>query len=454
MNIDLDLIEKTVALLFSLLILINGYLLAKVAKTWLIPSCLMSIFWFGYSFLPLIGLYTVPVNAISIVYIFVAVFLFSLPAYFINWNAARAKNQLKVKMNMKYEFHTGFLMKTFYFIQCLVVMIIILDILAQGFAIRDIIFNLVEVSSQYIALRYAGEINATLLSRMGTVFNYVGVMLGGLVFSTAIRTSKKYFILLLTLLPSVVIMVVQGAKGTLFLCAVLFYSTFLIYRIYEGNLKISDKKVNRNIVLALMVLFPAVISSFLSRGLYGYDADYIIERLISYFSSYAFAHLYAFSDWFSFYTGNPHTNNYTSSPEYYFGFYTFMSLFRLMGDTTEVPPGIYDEYFQYNDFLQTNIYTFFRGLILDFGIGGSFIFMLILGAIANISFRNVLRSVRPYFSLSFFSVMTGFYYTSFIISIFIWNSIFFTFLIFSAILYLNRKVYLLKITKHADTYNE
>lgn len=454
MNTDFGSLQKVIAIFFSLLILVNGYFLAKVAKTWLVPGCLISIFWFGYSFFPLMGLYTVPVNVAPVIYIFAAIFLFSLPAYFINWNMARTKNRLKEKMQLQYEFHTGFLMKTFYVTQILVVVIILLDIMAQGFSIRDVVFNIMEISSQYIALRYSNEVNTSILSRMGTVFNYVGVMLGGLVFSTTNHQVKKYLILLLTLFPSVIIMVVQGAKGTLFLCAVLFYSTFLIYRIYNGNLRLTDKKINRNIIFSLVLLFPAIVSSFLSRGLYGYDSDYVIERLIYYFSSYAFAHLYAFSDWFSFYINAPYIYNYEAQTGYHFGFYTFMSAFRAFGDQTEVPPGVYDEYFQYEDVIQTNIYTFFRGLILDFGVGGSLLFMLALGIIANLAFRNVLRYKRPYFSLSFYSIMIGFYYTSFIISIFIWNSIFITFLIFSVILYLNRKIYLLKIFKRADTDNE
>lgn len=444
MSFDSDDIYKLIALFFSVLIILNGYFVARLAKTWFVPGAIISIFWFGYTFFPLLCLYSVPVNTLSIIYIFIAIFTFVLPSCFFNWSAAFAANRLKVTSGMRFEFHTRFLIYTFYLMQILVIVTIISDILAQGFSLKNVLFNLMETSSQYIALRYSEEVNISILSRMGTVFTYVGVMLGGLVFSATPKVKAKYLILFLSLLPSIIVMVVQGVKGTLFLCAIFFYSTFLIYRLCSGNLFLTDKKTNKNLLITLMLVFPAIVSSFLSRGLYDYDYDYVMGRLISYFSSYAFAHVYAFSDWFSFYIGSPHVMHYETYNDYFYGFYTFMSIFKFLGSSITVPPGVYDEYFQYNDLITTNIYTFFRGLILDFGILGSLCFMLILGTITSFSFYILLRSLRPYFSISFFATMAGFYYSSFIISVFIWNSIFFTFVIFAFILYLNRKLYIYK----------
>ncbi len=443
MNTDFGSLQKVIAIFFSLLILVNGYFLAKRAGTWFTPGGIISIFWFGYTFFPLALVYSAPINAMSAIYICAAVFLFTLSSYFIPWRGAFLANQKKEALNLKMEFHTNFLLKSFYISQALVILSLILEIRSNGFSLANIVFNLLETSSAYIELRYADEANHSFLTRVGTVFTYVGVMLGGLVFCAARSTSKKVLILMISLFPAVVIMVVQGAKGTLFLCAMFFYSTLLIYRLYAGKISLTDRRTNKNLLLTVAFLLPAIVSSFLARGLHGHDTDYIIEKLLSYMSSYALAHMYAFSDWFSFYTSEPYLMHYEQAEDYYYGFYTFMSVFKALGSTIEVPMGTYDEYFNYNDFLKTNVYTLFRGLILDFGIIGSLLFMFILGTITTFSFYILLRSTKAYFSISFFAIMFGFYYTCFI-SVFIWNSTFLTFFMFALILMLNRQILILR----------
>jgi len=452
MTVEFDVVDKLLAILFSLFIFVNAYIASKFARTWLTPSGMISIFWFGYSFFPLICLFSVPVNELAILYIFFAIFVFVLPSYFFNWHTAFIANKQKSKLGLRFKFHTPFLFNTFLYMQILVVIAIFLDVLAQGFSLRDVIFNLMETSSAYISLRYSDDIKVSILSRMGTVFTYVGSMLGGLVFCASRKIKVKCLVLFLSLFPSILVMVIQGAKGTLFLCAVLFYTAFLIYRLYSGNASLTDKRINKNIAIALMLLLPAIISSFLSRGLYDYDMDYIIVRLAQYFSSYAFAHLYAFSDWFSFYIGDSHLMYYEGQNDYYWGFYTFMSAFKLLGSTIVVPPGVYEEYYQYEDVIQSNIFTLFRGLILDFGILGSFVFMFLLGLICSASFYILLRTKHPYFSISFFITMAGFYYSSFIISVFIWNSIFFSFIIFALILYANNLFCKVKVTRASSEF--
>jgi oligosaccharide repeat unit polymerase len=435
-----DLANTLLSLLLSVLIILTGYCASRWAKTWLVPGAIFSIFWFGYTFFPILFLYGMPINVYAMGYIFIAVFCFVLPTFLVTWRGALIANKRKVELGVRLEFHARFLSYAFYIVQMLVIVILVLDILAQGFTFGNIVFNLMETSSQYISMRYSDEIRLTLLARVGTVLMYVGVMLGGLIFCASRRRKSKLFTLFFCLFPSLIVMVVQGAKGALFLCAVFFYSTFLMYRLCSGNLSLTDKKINKNAAVAAMIIFPAIVSSFLSRGLYGYDIDYVIEKLFAYFASYAFAHLYAFSDWFSFYIGDLCLMDYQQVDGYYFGFYTFMSAFRLFGSTMVIPPGVFEEYFRYEN-LQTNIYTFFRGLVLDFGILGSFCFMFVLGLISTLSFYCLLRLHRPFLLISFFAVMAGFYYSSFIISVFIWNSIFFTFIIFAAILYGNNLIY-------------
>lgn len=155
-----------------------------------------------------------------------------------------------------------------------------------------------------------------------------------------------------------------------------------------------------------------------------------------YFLSYSSGHLYAFADWFSSVTTGGAVLNYHSI-EGSSGFYTFMALFKLIGTEIIAPPGVYDEYYQLGEILKTNIYTHYRGLILDFGLAGSLLAMFVAGVISHMMFYFLLLNKKPWIAASFFAHLIGYIYTSFIVSILIWNSIFASFMIVALILFIN-----------------
>ncbi len=432
-------VEKIVAMLFSLLILCLAWITSRFAKSWLVPSVVFSVFWFLYSFIPLIFLPSVPVNAIAVVYIFVFCSVFSLSAYFFNWKyARRIFDTNKVKGDKIAILDTLFIRGTFVFIQGFVIFSIFLDVIIQGFSFFDLFFNFMQTSSAYISLRYSGELIESIIVRLGTVFTYVGVMLGGFVvcFSSGMR--NKIIVTIFSLLPSILLMVIQGAKGAVFLCIFLFYGSVLIYNMHHSNTNLINRQTIKIFLFGIVLLIPAVVSSFLSRGLYDHDLDFILKRLAYYLNSYAFAHLYAFSDWFNAYLGKESIMEYDFDAEVGYGFYTFMSLFRVFGVDRYVPPGVYEEYYMYKDIMQSNIYTFFRGLITDFGILGSIIFAFVFGWLLNLLYYGINIVKNPNFLIAAYIAMFGFYYTSFIISIFIWNSLPVSLLIFYFIIAFNQ----------------
>src|SRR5258707_7793711 len=80
--------EKCLALVFSLLILGQAYLVRRYVGTWLFPACIFGLFWFGFTFFPLAILFWVPVNPYAIAFVFVcavAVLMGSLVFY---WETA------------------------------------------------------------------------------------------------------------------------------------------------------------------------------------------------------------------------------------------------------------------------------------------------------------------------------------------------------------------------------
>jgi oligosaccharide repeat unit polymerase len=117
-----------------------------------------------------------------------------------------------------------------------------------------------------------------------------------------------------------------------------------------------------------------------------------------------------------------------------------MALFQLLGINIFEPPGVFDQYYSFGDLFTTNIYTMFRGLILDFGFIGSVLFMLATGFLLHWAFHSMLRNKRPVFTVAVFVFMMGYFYTSFIISVLIWSRIYVTFLLLWIVLRVNKLV--------------
>jgi oligosaccharide repeat unit polymerase len=433
---DIQIIEKIIAIIFSLGILSIGILVAKWLKTFLNPTTIFCFFWFLYTFFPLIFVINVPVNALSIIFIFIALLFFSISIIFFKWNIAFVKNQLKRELESNL-FSNSFMINMNHLMFIIIIICLIIDIYIQGFTIFDFTGNFFESSNKFMVKRYSDEIIPNPFSQILNILNYSLNILGGIVLGSKIENKKtKIKLLIINILPAAIITLTQAAKGTILLSIVLFFSGILISRVFKHNLELTNKKTNKLLFWASISLLIILLISFLSRGLYELEGSDLISTLKYNFNSYAFGHIYAFSDWFSFYLFSESMEDYVFNGHTN-GFYTFMSIFKAFGDTTFVPPGVFTEYFSYNNILQTNIYTFFRGTITDFGIFGSFIFCFFLGLISNFTYYCILYFKKPIWSISLFSILLGFYYTSFIISLFIWKSVFITILVVSVILKIN-----------------
>tara|TARA_R110000868_G_scaffold8205_3_gene42623 strand:- start:211273 stop:212571 length:1299 start_codon:yes stop_codon:yes gene_type:complete len=424
------------AILFSLMIFANAYMVKSIVKTWLFPACIFALFWFAFTFFPLIFLATVPIDPVAILFILLCTIMFSISSVFFNWQEAFNVNKSKLSSSEAC-YNTRFLMTVFISSQLIVLVTIAINVSLQGFSLYDFVFNYFHSANTYLAMRYNGQIIETIYFKLGTVLNYLGVMIGGLLLPNYKKIKSIAVIIVIALLPSILFMLVYADKGTLFLVLVFFYSGILINRITRNDFSLTNKKTNSVFLVCIIILIPALIISFMARGIYMLQSEALLHKLVWYFSSYAFGHIYAFADWFSHYLFNHSLYVYhdISAP---IGYYTFMSVFKWFGKSVSLPPGIYSEYFSYHQLFTTNIYTIFRGLIMDVGILGSLIFMCIMGFVFHSSFYLMLRMKRPVISVAVFILMMGFFYTSFIISLMIWNSIYMAFILLCICLFLNK----------------
>jgi hypothetical protein len=77
-NDGLMVVYKIIAIFFSILFLVQAYIIRITAGSYLVPGALFSFVWFIFTIIPLVVLFGVPVNPISILYLLACVFVFSL----------------------------------------------------------------------------------------------------------------------------------------------------------------------------------------------------------------------------------------------------------------------------------------------------------------------------------------------------------------------------------------
>ncbi len=429
--------EKLIALFFAFAILGQAYVARVHARSWLCPACLYGLFWFVYTGVPLVVAPSVVINPLAIIYIFFACLLFSAPAFAFNWRPVIRMNR---RSRPKFDYGSRFIKRSFYLLSCAAILATMANWGFQGVSYYDIFFNLLDTSGEYMAMRYSGDLQSNVASQMSIVLTYPAAILGGVLHGSRPYGDNGLRYLILATTSATLMMLVEAAKGTFFLVLVLFWAGSLLVKVNRGDVA---NLVEPRTILRIAAVTPVVVGitavSFLARGI---DTDAgasdTISTLSYYFLSYSSGHLYAFADWFSSITTGGALFSYASLKDSN-GFYTFMSFFKLMGSSKTVPPGVYDEYYYFGEILQTNIYTHYRGLILDFGLIGSLIGMFLAGALAHLMFYFLLRNRAPWVAASFFAHLLGYIYTSFIVSVLIWNSVFASFIILALILFVNNK---------------
>jgi oligosaccharide repeat unit polymerase len=426
-------LEKSLSVVYSLMILGQAAVLRAYIGTWIAPACLWGLFWFMFTFVPLVALWDVPVNPSAVGYLLVASTLFSLTALPFSWRRAfrlRRENPVAI------DYGSPFMLNAFYVVSVVAILSLLIDLWIQGVTVMDAVLSPMQVAARMIDLRYSDALVPNIFSKLSFATQYPAAIIGGFIYVSRPPGTKRARILLLTFLPSVLGMILLGAKGTLFQAFSFYWGGILLWKVQQGDLRILPREELRKLVPYVGLVLVLLTVSLLSRFV-GNAGAVIVEGLQRLFASYVTAHLYGFSDWFSYVTGAPYT-------QYYFdlhnsdALYTFTPIARLLGDTTVLPPGTYDEYFTYEGLFQTNIYTMFRGLVIDFGMWGSLVFMVLFGAAMHLAYWVFLVSRYPAMSASIFIHSVGYFYSSFMISLLTYNSIYLSVVVVALVLFGNR----------------
>jgi len=397
---------------------------------------LFGVFWFLMTLVPLIAVPEVPIHPGGVFFIGAAVVAFAIPALLMRgqWQAAietAADRRGASEM-------PGAILFGFFLAQALTLSFVVVNLHLQGFSVVEFITSPIATANRYLRARYDGLVSANIFSQSGIVLNYVAVTVGGLTIARVQRRLLQVAILLAAFSPSLVYMQVYADKGTLFLAAAYFFGALIVSRVSSGDVRLITRNTLLTIVASLVVLVPALVLTMAARDGSPHGPSEMSDKILFYLRSYAFGHIYAFSDWFSHYFFDQSVMEYTDPERQTWGFWSAMAIGEVIWPEYVLPDGYFREYFAYGGSIQTNIYTMFRGAIYDFGLVGSLIAMSIFGLAGSFAYLVMLRHRSPVVSQAFFIFLVGFLYTSFVFSLLTWASVYVTAVVVTVVLLFER----------------
>ena len=266
--------------------------------------------------------------------------------------------------------------------------------------------SLLETNSQIAYDRYNGGENVSVLGQICLTFTYVSSICGGYVFNFS-YTNKKRILSICGILPSIFTMMVTNAKAEFIAAVILWYIGFIIsYIKIHGKLPvISFSSFLRLFLLFVIVVCILYLAMLMRVGDFSSSMrKYILEK----FMVYGFAFILNFDYWVSL--------NGMSIP-YDFGKNTYMVLFRFLGVSERVQ-GVYQEF----NGSFGNVYTAFRGVMMDFGwLGGLFLYF-IHGSIIQLCINNLKQGGTCTISCGLLAASCFFLFYGFIVSPWVYTS--------------------------------
>lgn len=440
-------IYKLIAIIFSLFLLVQSYVIRKKAGSYLVPGALFSFVWFLFTFVPLVLLFDVPINPLGVLFIVLSVFSFSMSAIPFNWHFALTKNKEKELFTLP-NLNSKFLRYTLYVSFILSFIFSFNFVLSNGFDLQSFVTDFIGTSARYAALRGNDYLEYGVLGTLSVFFTYFSAVLGAI--ATYFKKSgvKKMMSFGFSIAPSLFAMLTQSSKLIFFVAIIFYLAATLLMKVLSNQRSLVNFSDSFKIILLSLLILPLLILAFVSREGYNdfNNSGEAMNLLLPAVNSYLFGSFYAFCDFFSYYLGMDSLAKY--DVEYFnMGYYSFKAIYDALGGTKVFPPGFYIDNYAYKDVLATNIYSFFRGLVQDFGVLGSMVFMYVFGLFNHYFFYKLLVKMKPWLASGIFIMFFGFLGLSFLINIFTARYVFLIVIAFFVVLNINDFVYRNKMPK-------
>ncbi|MBH10717.1 MAG: hypothetical protein CMG74_10290 [Candidatus Marinimicrobia bacterium] len=405
-----------------ILLIIISILTKFITKTWTSPGAFFCICWSFFSIVPILFASDYKIDHLAIW--FIAIFSMSLASGSIVAYSNNPINQ-KYFFNTKIHFNYQFLIHAMLFFSSISLLGIFLlikhatDIYSLGNYLSEwiIIPNMISVD------RYSGLLNYPFIIKYSLYFIYPANLLGGIIFGYNDQSKRIKIISFLPLLLSILLGIIEGARTSMLLGLVLFFSSWLSTYMVNPKNKINRKKSYSRVIIssiASLTIFTLffILIQWLRQGTDTIIFELLFDRIRAYF----FGYLPAFSKWIIS-DMNYKLNN---------GLITFAGPFNLIG-ILDRPLGFYDSIYIAKD-ISTNIFTAFRGIIIDFSIPGAIFIAFPIGYIIQSIFQN--NSAMSFVNTIPISMFYAFTIYSPLISIFHYNSILFAWFILLIILFI------------------
>lgn len=281
---------------------------------------------------------------------------------------------------------------------------------------RDLSFSGVVGKFHDLAIaRNAGTWQEPAIARVLTTAAYLGAMLSGLMIAIR-QTGSMRWLSLAVVLPSVTITIMLTTKASLLIPIVLGASSYLATCVATGRPPTLTWKRTVWLVGVIAVLSVAFVLVQMVRYAGWSSGQPLAVIQLLWLDS--FPYLGVFSAWFQ-------SNALSVSLHPALGQYTFAGAFELLHIHSRVA-GVYTEQVSIGGSTY-NIYTAFRGFIEDFTVPGALLFLGAVGFGAELAYRRIRSG-----DLVFMPLLAAFYATtlwSFVVNIFMYNSIVMTFVI-------------------------
>ncbi len=310
----------------------------------------------------------------------------------------------------------------------ILLLLIVIALLGEIIFLHDkgynftVFFNLnkfLAMNSEMANDRYSG-VSANSLVTLLSAFSYIAPLCGGYLLSYTCKRKRRILLCFLSLLPIILSMAIENTKSGVIDATILFAVGYMVsfMQVYKCFPKFKTKQIVIVIclgaILAALLFFAMCvrIGDFSKRTI-----DIVKEKIIV----YAFGSVEAFDVWL--------TGHY-SLGTYGFGINTFMAPFSLLGIVTR-EQGVYD----FIPGASSNVFSAYRGVIMDFGIFGGLLFMFVIGIVAGITYRKI-RSCGTVGSQFIYAVLMFFLLRSWLISPWIYTSFWVAFVVFLLLLLL------------------
>jgi oligosaccharide repeat unit polymerase len=273
--------------------------------------------------------------------------------------------------------------------------------------------------------RYYGDISYGWAMQVMLIFTYAAPFCGGYAIIHSEEKSKR-LLSYLTFTPVIANLLLTNAKSGIIACSVLWISGYLVAYIekYRKAPSINYKRTVKLGSVGLFIIMLLYFSMLLRIGDLSSNTRAIVNNKIF---TYALGSIPAFDYYFG---------GYTSEEGFSLGINTFMGVSNILGLTERVQ-GVYSDLLVFEHGESTNVYTAFRGLILDYGIIGSLIFLKLYGMTAGYAFGSLLKKNKQTIIVKVFLASIYFFiFQSLLSSSFTYTSHIFSFLIFAIYLWL------------------